>query len=204
MFGQKVTVPNTPAGPYVSHFCPPLCFSHSLYSKITDIQILIFSICLCSVSLIFYIVYISFCFITSPHFEMLIFQEGSYYYPQTCKEIYWYVVSKPKITLSELFYKNQIGVDLGMYQYDIFFHDTMHTTKLTGADIGNISNHLVETQSREFQISAADRSWPWQWYFVLIHTAESKTPSSENAVCIPNIFWYSRTWKILGRFCVVA
>ena len=33
-----------------------------------------------------------------------------------------------------------------MYQYNISFHDTMHTTKPTGAEIGNISNHLVETQ----------------------------------------------------------
>ena len=33
-----------------------------------------------------------------------------------------------------------------MYQYNISFHDTIHTTKPTGAETGNISNHLVETQ----------------------------------------------------------
>ena len=33
-----------------------------------------------------------------------------------------------------------------MYQYNISFHDTMHTTKPTGTEIGNISNHLAETQ----------------------------------------------------------
>jgi hypothetical protein len=68
MSGQKAAVPNTPAEPYVPHFCSPLWFSHSLYSKS-----LIFEVCLFSICLAFYIVFISVCFITSPHFEMLVF-----------------------------------------------------------------------------------------------------------------------------------
>lgn len=51
-----------------------------------------------------------------------------------------------KTTWSKQFCKNQIGVDLVMFQYDISFHGVKHTTKPTGKEIGIISNHLVETK----------------------------------------------------------
>ena len=42
-----------------------------------------------------------------------------------------------------------------MYQYNISFHDTMHTTKPTGTEIGNISNHLAETQMNYKELAHA-------------------------------------------------
>ena len=39
-----------------------------------------------------------------------------------------------------------------MYQYNISFHDTMHTTKPTGTEIGNISNHLYFLHTGHFPI----------------------------------------------------
>ena len=51
-----------------------------------------------------------------------------------------------KTTWSKQSCKNQIGVDLVMFQYDISFHGIKHTTKPTGKEIGIISNHLVETK----------------------------------------------------------
>ena len=66
--GRKQLSQTPPAEPYVPHFCSPLWFSHSLYSKS-----LVFEVCLFSTCLAFYIVFISFCFITSPHFEMPVF-----------------------------------------------------------------------------------------------------------------------------------
>lgn len=53
-----------------------------------------------------------------------------------------------------------------MYQYNISFHDTMHTTKPTGTEIGNISNHLAETQMNYKELAHA--RWQhikadWNW-----------------------------------------
>ena len=94
----------------------------------------------------------------------------------------------------------------------------MHTTKPTGTEIGNISNHLAETQMNYKELAHAvgeagcsfcpavyhgkrkAENFKSQQLIGLdfdngipFHTAESRTLSPENTFCIPDIFRYGRT-----------
>ena len=106
-----------------------------------------------------------------------------------------------------------------MYQYNISFHDTMHTTKPTGTEIGNISNHLAETQMNYKELAHAvgeagcsfcpavyhgkrkAENFKSQQLIGLdfdngipFHIIQQKaTLSPENTFCIPDIFRYGRT-----------